>query len=62
MSPLLLTAIRQADAEVIDFFLERSGQVPKCLNLCASLIDETDLDIQSIRQQVAVLLRGSVLE
>ena len=56
MSPLLLKAIRQSDTEVIEFFVERSGQVPKCLNLCASLIDEIDLDIQSIRQQVAVLL------
>ena len=56
MSPLLLKAIRQSDTEVIEFFLERSGQVPKCLNLCASLIDETDLDIQSIRQQIAALL------
>ena len=56
MSPLLLKAIRQSDTEVIEFFVERSGQVPKCLNLCASLIDEIDLDIQSTRQQVAVLL------
>ena len=43
MSPLLLKAIRQSDTEVIEFFVERSGQVPKCLNLCASLIDEIDL-------------------
>ena len=56
MSPLLLKAIRQSDTEVIEFFLERSSQLPKCLNLCTSLIDEPDLDIQSIRQQVAVLL------
>ena len=32
MSPLLLKAIRQSDTEVIEFFVERSGQVPKCLN------------------------------
>ena len=56
MSPLLLKAIRQSDTKVIEFFVERSGQVPKCLNLCASLIDEIDLDIHIIRQQVAVLL------
>ena len=56
MSPLLLKAIHQSDAEVIDFFLERSGQVPKCLNLCASLVGESDLDVESIRQKVAVLL------
>jgi hypothetical protein len=57
MSPLLLKAISQADIDVIDFFLERSGQVPKCLNLCASLIDESDLDIEGIRQEIAALLR-----
>ena len=56
MSPLLLKAIRESDAEIIEFFVAWSGQVPKCLNLCASLIDEADLDIQSIRQKVAVLL------
>jgi hypothetical protein len=56
MSPLLLKAIREVDTEVIDFFLERSGQVPKSFNLCASLIGESDLDIEGIRQQVADLL------
>jgi hypothetical protein len=56
MSPLLLKAIREVDTEVIHFFLERSGQVPKSFNLCASLIGESDLDIEGIRQQVADLL------
>ena len=55
MSPLLLRAIRQSDSVVIDFFLERSGQAPKSLNLCASLTDESDLDIEGIRQKVAEL-------
>ena len=56
MSPLLLKAIRESDAEIIEFFLERGGQVPNCLNLCTSLIDESDLDIEGIRQQIVVLL------
>jgi len=42
--------------------VERSAQAPKCLNLCASLIDESDLDIEGIRQQVAVLLCGEGCE
>ena len=28
MSPLLLKAIRESDAEIIEFFVEWSGQVP----------------------------------
>ena len=56
MSPLLLKAIRESDAEIIELFIERTGHVPNCLNLCAGLIDESDLDIEGIRQQIAALL------
>ena len=56
MSPLLLQAICQGDMKAIAFFRERSGKAPKCLNLCASLIEEADIDVQDIRQRAALLL------
>jgi hypothetical protein len=56
MSPLLLNAVRQGDTEVTEFFRCQSGQAPKCLNLCASLMEDVDLDIESIRQQVVEFL------
>jgi len=55
-SPLLLKAIRQDNAEIVKFFLKRSGHLPKCLNLCASLIEEADLDIEDIRHKITLLL------
>ena len=56
MSPLLLRAIRDADMEVLAFFQERRTRPTKCLNLCASVIDETGVDIQDIRKKAAELL------
>lgn len=56
MSPLLLRAIRDADMRVLAFFQERRTRPPKCLNLCASVIDDTGVDIQDIRKKVAELL------
>ena len=55
ISPPLLKAICQVDTEVSDFFLEQSSQVSKCLQSCASLIDECHLDIECTRQKVSVL-------
>ena len=56
MSPVLLDAVRRADMQIIEFFRERNAPAPKCLNLCASLIDDSDVDVQDIRQRVARLL------
>ena len=56
MSPVLLDAVRRADIQIIEFFRERNAPAPKCLNLCASLIDDSDVDVQDIRQRVARLL------
>ena len=56
MSPVLLDAVRRADTQIIEFFRERNAPAPKCLNLCASLIEDSDVDVQDIRQRVARLL------
>ena len=56
MSPLLLTALRQVDEGMIEFFVNRRSHAPKCLNLCASLLDEDDLNIEGIREKVITLL------
>ena len=56
MSPLLLRAIRDADMRVLAFFQERRTRPPKCLNLCASVIDDTGVDIQDIRKKAAEFL------